>query len=130
MNAAQLAAAERMIIAEAMGPSMVDELMEPKPKPEPMSKWSTLKGKIEVLQKLGLAKKMSPEQKRWFMKNHDCFKFMIENGKCTFAVSGSRYRSLIFQAIFKRAKLWERPRVSSVAYRVTGTELTVTIYHK
>ena len=125
---AELAEAEAIIIAEAMGPSMAEAEDVSEPVTVEVCKWSTLEGKIKVLQKLGLAEVMKPEQKRWFMKNHDCFLFMMENGKCIFTVSGTRYRS--FQAIFKKAKLWERPRVSSVAYTVSDTKLTVTVYHK
>ena len=126
----EMAEAEAIIIAEAMGPSMAEAEDVSEPVTVEVCKWSTLKGKIQALQKLGLATVMKPEQKRWFVKNHDCFKLIIESGKCVFTVEGTRYRSLVFQAIFKRAKLWERPRVSSVAYTVTDEKLTVTVYHK
>jgi hypothetical protein len=127
---AELAEAEAVIISEAMGPSMAEAEDVSEPITIKVCKWSTLEGKIEALQHLGLAKEMSPEQKRWFVKNHELFKFTPGSGKSVFVVSGARYRSLVFQAIFKKAKLWERPRVSSVAYTVTDTELTVTVYHK
>lgn len=126
----ELAEVENIIVAEAMGPSALEPVNISEPVTVEVCKWSTLEGKIEALQKLGLAKVMKPEQKSWFVKNHECFKFMMENGKGIFTVSGSRYRSLVFQAIFKRARLWKRPKVSSVAYTVTDTELTVTVYYK
>lgn len=128
----ELAQVENIVIAEAMGPSMAESEDISEPVTVEVCKWSTREGKIKVLQHLGLAEVMSPEEKWRFMKSYEDFKFTLDskNKKGVLTIWGDRENSWSWLSVFKKAKIWKRPRVSSVKYQIADTKLTYTVCYK
>ncbi len=119
MNTAELEAAERQIMEEALTGG---EALTPK--------WESLHGKINFLKHIGLAQFMNRGQEEWVMKHHKRISLAIADSKTTFKVKGSRFNSAIWKGLIIGSKVHRREQVTSVSYIVTDDHLMVTIYHK
>lgn len=118
MNAAELQAAERQIMEEALTGGMALT-----------SRWDTLQGKIDFIKHIGLAKVMKQSQKEWVMTHHERISISIGESETTLTIKGSGLNSRIWKGLIIGSKVHLRVKVNSVIYNITEEGLVVRINH-